>query len=334
MTDYVVTRPFHESNVGSNLASLAGALLLARRLGRDLLVDWRGLTQLRDPDVNYFTEFFEHPPELLGTRVLYAPVAELEYSEGAEGVAWLSANEAGALSREPRAHEAHVLVLQQYHGPDRMFFPNEGERLAFLRRFYREIAPRPDIAAAVDGWVADRFDGSFVVAVNVRTGNGRYFARDQPYAGRVNVELFADRERFLAMIERACRARLRRAPRPWRQRAKIFYATDSAEMSELLARLPSSQTRRRVFPPPGTGDTFLFEGVEYTDRDSIFDTLVDMFLLARCDALVHNSSVFNQYARVVTGAYGGNLVHFETLTLRNRWRWVEQGARRRLSPRR
>ena len=47
MTGYVVTRPFRTSNIGSNLASMAGALWLARSLDRTLLVDWRGLTQLR-----------------------------------------------------------------------------------------------------------------------------------------------------------------------------------------------------------------------------------------------------------------------------------------------
>jgi hypothetical protein len=39
MTPYVVTRPFPQSNVGSNLASLAGALYLAQRLERPLIVD-------------------------------------------------------------------------------------------------------------------------------------------------------------------------------------------------------------------------------------------------------------------------------------------------------
>jgi hypothetical protein len=49
MPAYVVNRPYPDSNVGSNLSSLAGALYVARALGRELVVDWRGLRQLRDP---------------------------------------------------------------------------------------------------------------------------------------------------------------------------------------------------------------------------------------------------------------------------------------------
>ncbi len=330
MAAYVVTRPFPESNIGSNLASLAGALLLASRIRRELIVDWRGLKQLRDPNVNYFTEFFEHPPTLLGTPVSYAPLPDASYDPESPEARWLTPNEAGSLSMDPREEAERYLVVQGYHGPDRMYFATEGERLAYLRTFYRALAPGPVVREAAEGWAAEHLEGSFVVGVNVRTGNGHYFAKTQQYAGRVNVSLFDDPDRFLQLVARACRARLRRAPREWRENAKIFYATDSSSMSELLARLPNATTRRRVFPPPGTGDTFRFEGNDYSDRDSIVDTLVDMFLLARCDALVYNTSVFNRYARVVTGGYSGNQVHFEGLLLRNRWKSVKQAARRRL----
>jgi len=102
-------------------------------------------------------------------------------------------------------------------------------------------------------------------------------------------------------------------------------------MSELLAGLPDAVTRRTVFPPAGSGDTYAFEGPAYSDRDAIHDTLAGMFLFARCDALVYNSSLFNQYARVLTGCFGGNQVHIETLFLRKRARYVAAAIRRRIS---
>ena len=85
-----------------------------------------------------------------------------------------------------------------------------------------------------------------------------------------------------------------------------------------------------MFPPPSTGDTFSFpaEG-EYTDRDSIRDTLADMFLLGRIDAFVFNSSVFNQYARVLNGEFGGNQVHIQSLFLRPRARQLQARLARR-----
>ena len=79
------------------------------------------------------------------------------------------------------------------------------------------------------------------------------------------------------------------------------------------------------FPPPGTGDLYRFDSRDHADRAAVVDTLADMFLLARCDALVYNNSLFNQYARVVTGWYGGNHVHVESLFLRTRARRLGSG---------
>ncbi len=327
---YVVTRPYRDSNVGSNLASLAGALWLARSLSRWLVVDWRGLTQLRDPSLNYFTEFFEAPAELQGVRVSYAPAPEAgEYEPGGDASA-LSPNEARSLALEGGKPDSEHVVLQAYHGLDRLHPGPESERLRLLRTFYHQLHPSAEIRAAADAWWTEHLAGAFVVGVNVRTGNGRYFAKRMRYASRVDVSIFENRKRFLRTLERACRARVKQLPQPLRDSFTVFYATDSAWMSELLAQLPNAATRRTIFPPPGTGDTFRFEGAHYSDRDSIVDTLADMFMLARCDALAYNSSLFNQYARVVTGNFGGNQVHLESLFLRNQPRRVAAALRRRL----
>ncbi len=101
-------------------------------------------------------------------------------------------------------------------------------------------------------------------------------------------------------------------------------------MSELLAELPNAVTRRSRYPPPGRATRTRSTTTPPTARASIVDTLADMFLLARCDALIYNSSLFNQYARVVTDDFGGNQVHIETLFLRTRSRHLAAAARRRL----
>jgi hypothetical protein len=319
----VVTRPFPESNVGSNLASLAGALYLAHRLERPLVVDWRGMTQLADPRINYFSAFFSTPSELAGVPISYAPVHGVDY----DGGAWLSPDEAAALARATR-DAPPIVVLQPYHGLDRLHPGPEAARLTRLRAFYRELAPTPALAAETEAWACRDLTAPFVVAVNVRTGNGHYFAAGNAYHRRVDVSVFNDRARFLRVLERAVRSRLAHLPRSLRDAFQVFYATDSAEMSELLARLPNAVTRRATFPPPGTGDTYRDVDAEDVNRRSVAATVGDMFLLARCDALVYNNSLFNQYARVVTGFYGGNLVHFERLFLRGRVRAVAVTARR------
>lgn len=311
MTRYVVSRPFADSNIGSNLSSLAGALWLARRLGRSLVIDWRGLSQLKDPRLNYFTEFFETPPALGGVPLLYAPT-ELCYETG-EDARMLEPGEARATGLGAPAPEK-FLILQTYHGLDRVHPGTEVERFALLRSLYRRLRPSASIAAAVEAWAGSELDAPFVVGVNVRTGNGMYFQPGMRYASRVDISLFDDAPRFLRLLERACRDRMRLLPSTLRSEFRIFYATDSAAMSELLARLPNAVTRRSSFPPPNTGDLLAPDD----DRSAIEDTIADMFLLARCDALVYNTSLFNQYARVVTGQFGGNLVHFESLVRRKR----------------
>jgi hypothetical protein len=330
MAEYVVNRPFADSNVGSNLSSLAGAAWMARQLGRDLLVDWRGMRQLHDPSVNYASEFFAMPDQLLGVPVHVAPLDDAEYAEGSPDARWASPAEARELANTQNAGLPRFLVLQTYHGLDRVHPGPEAERFRLIRSVFRELGPAPHIARIVDGWARDNLDAGFIVGVNVRTGNGAYFKKGMRYADRVDTSLFDDQRRFLRLLERACRDRLSALPRPLRDSYRIFYATDSAEMSELLAGLPNAVTRRRRFPPRGAGDLYAFDEREYSDRDSVEDTVADMFLLSRCDALVYNTSLFNQYARVVTGCFGGNQLHFESLLWRKRFARRLSSARRRL----
>lgn len=325
---YVVSRPFRDSNIGSNLSSLAGALWLAQATSRELIVDWRGLSQLRDPSANYFTEFFAVPSELSGAPVSFAPTDAAGDYEMLLNGRTVQPGEARRLAVDGGAPAAEPIVLQTYHGLDRLHPGPEHERLRFLRSVYEQIRPSSEVSSAIDTWWNAELANKRVVGVNVRTGNGHYFGKGMRYAARVDISVFENESRFIARLGQACCDRFRRLPDARGADAAIFYATDSAAMSGLLARLPDAVTRRTVFPPPGTGDTYRFEGSDHSDRDAVVDTLADMFLLARCDALVYNNSLFNQYARVVTGNFGGNLVQFETLFFSGRLRAARARARR------
>jgi Nodulation protein Z (NodZ) len=329
VAEFVVNRPFEDSNVGSNLSSLAGAAWVARQLNRDLVVDWRGMRQIRDPSVNYASEFFALPERLLGVRVHAAPLKAGEYSEGSPHARWASPAEVRELVGSRNTTLPRFLVLQTYHGLDRVHPGPEAQRFRLIRSVFRELRPAPRVACLVDDWARDNLDAGFTIGVNVRTGNGAYFEKGMRYADRVDISLFDDRRGFLGLIERACQARLNQLPRQLRDSYRIFYATDSAEMSELLTRLPNSITRRQRFPPPGEGDLVAFADPDYTDHAAVDDTVADMFLLARCDALVYNTSLFNQYARTVTGYFGGNAVHFESLLWRKRAGHRLESAKRR-----
>ncbi len=111
--------------------------------------------------------------------------------------------------------------------------------------------------------------------------------------------------------------------------AKIFFATDGVAMRNLLLRLPSAVTRRSIFPPAGSGRIYNdYERQGYTDTEAARDTVVDMLLLARCNALIRNGSVFNLYAQIVTDYFNGNVRNIESLYARYWLRTARIRARR------
>jgi hypothetical protein len=326
-TAYVVTRPFPESGLGSNLASMAGAWELARRLGRDLVVDWRGMVFLKDASVNYFTRYFAQVPELDGVRIHYAPSPEAgDHLESAdEARREIVPNELAAVLGADPAALPRYLVLTEYHGLDRM---GSGDRAAEhfrLRRFYRSLALRPDVQGKLDAFYDAHLANAFVVGINLGTGNiasptGRY------YYGRFDSGIFENRERLLRRIGVATWLAVRRLPRELRATRRVFYATDSAWMSDLLGRLADSHTRRTIFPPAGAGRFFVdYEQLGHSDELASEDMVIDHFLLGRCDALVYNGSMFSNYARVLTNHFSGNSRNLDSLYARY---WAATVSRR------
>jgi hypothetical protein len=295
VTRYVVTRPLANSGLGSNLASIAGAIFVAERLGRELIVDWRGMTFLEDTSVNYFTRFLEPVEELDGVRIHYASQdPDDEVVEVASG----------APSGFP---DAPYLLLRKYHGLERVGCSDLEEQRRRLLAFYRRLRLLPPVAAKLEEFYETRLAGAPVTAINFATGNmtsptGRF------YHGRFDTNIFRNEERFLRRVQLA--ARLARGRLGGTSR--IFFATDSEWMSKLLGRLPDSHTRRTVFPPREAGRMFSdYRSLGYSDVAASEDMFVDHFLLARCNGLIYNGTMFWNYGRVMTGDYGSNMWNIE-----------------------
>lgn len=330
-TGYVVTRPFPESGLGSNLASMAGGLELARRLGRELIVDWRGMVFLKDASINYFSRYFATPPELDGVRVHYAPSTESgDHTEAADDACReIGPNDLGAILAADPASLPRYLVLTRYHGLDRLGTADAASEHFRLRRFYGSLALRPEVQAKLDAFYDDHLASAFIVGINLGTGNipsptGRY------YYGRFDSSIFENRKRLLGRISAATKLAVRKLPRELRETRRIFYATDSEWMSELLGRLPASYTRRVVFPPAATGRFFVdYEQLGYSDEAASEDMVIDHFLLGRCDALIYNGSMFSNYARVVTNYFSGNSRNLDSLYAKY-WAVTATGRARRL----
>jgi len=321
---YVITRPHPGSGIGSNLASLAGIVWYAQRLQRTVIVDWRGSAFLKDKSANYFREFFETPAAIQGVPILYAPAPELAADAPEVGV-----TEARSYLSGPCPHRH--FVIRDYHGLERLDAKG-GEEPQFwrLRDFFRHIHPRDFVQREIDRFAAEHFANAFVIGVNLSSGNGE-FDKGQYYQGRVDIDIFSRDRVFLRKVERARSLAVRGLPRAFRGGAKIFFATDAYKMHALLSKLPNAVTRRTVFPPPGVGRVYCdYTDPGYTDRDAIVDAIVDMFLLARGQALVRNGSVFNTYAVTVTNHFNGNVRHIEKLYARYWLRAIWNSAKRLL----
>jgi hypothetical protein len=146
----------------------------------------------------------------------------------------------------------------------------------------------------------------------VSTGNGSFGPDKKKGRGRVDTRPFENEQRFFDQLERACDLATQTLPAGSREQRKVFFATDSTATAELLGRLPGAITRRRVFPPAGVGRRFAeYRKLGYSDRAAAADTLIDMFLLARCHAMIRNESKFSGFALVSTDYFGGNVFDLE-----------------------
>jgi len=280
-----------------------------------VIVDWRGSAFLEDTSLNYFTEFFLPIPEILGVQIHYAPSPALaEYERAPQGKRLkLKMATVERLVSKPPSTPRYLLrehSLRLDRSPDHCDGYN-----AFLPDFYRHIIPRTEVAEQLEAWYEAQFRGRFVVGVNVSTGNG-LFSPGARFEGHVSTLIFDDEDGFLRTIAAACERATKDLPPSPKSDYRIFFATDSAHMAEVLGRLPRAVTRRTVFPPAGAGHHFSdYDALGYSDRAAALDTIVDMLLLARCNALITNKSRFNLYARVTTGNFDGNVQAFEEVRL-------------------
>jgi hypothetical protein len=309
---YVVARAARGPGIGTRLLSLAGAVWLARRLGRAVVIDWRESAYLEDPSLDYFTELFEPVPEMLG--VPFVPLADVpdhrDVSEDEK--VKLHASELRKMLADGRPAPRFLITAGVVTLADLDPSGDAHEHHRFLKAFYGYLTPRADIAEALDAWHDEHFRDRFVIGVNVSSGNGSFGPDRKKNLGRVDTRIFEDERRFLDKLERACDLASDGLPPSDRDRRRVFFATDSTSMAELLGRLPGAITRRSVFPPPGVGRRFSAYGqLGYSDRAAAADTVIDMFLLARCQALIRNESKFSTFALVSTDYFDGNVYDFE-----------------------
>jgi hypothetical protein len=312
---YVVADPGGRPGIGSRLLGLGQAVWLARELDRDVIVEWRGTHFFEDRSRNYFTEFFEPVRTICGVSIHHPRSRATWTYARAEKQDRPSLDTAlcAQVAADPASAPPYLVVGRARLDLKPFAAYNRTEYAAFLEDVYRQIVPRPELARVVDEWYDANLRGHFVVGVNVGTGNG-LFEPGGRYPGRVDIGMWDDPDRFLRVIEEGVVRSTRLLPASKREASRIFVATDSGEMSELLRRLGGAVTRRTVFPPPGAGRHFSgWAELDYSEDRAAADVLIDMLLLARCDALIMTRTRFTSYALVSTRHFEGNVQQLEDL---------------------
>jgi hypothetical protein len=278
------------TGLGDHLICLAAAWRFARDTGRVLVADWRFSPYTLAAKDNLFPFCFEVPP-------------------GLAGVPFIGANDLGALSPEIEVGTRGRLLLSV---PSNVCRPSHSGAVAHIKEgrdlsvqtvifdtcvnhgitwiadlwdFFSALEPVASAAAAVRAFRAGLPAGP-LIGLHIRHGNGATIEGYAPHW-----------QSFPAAIERCLKtvgeARSRLGPG-----ANVLLCTDSPEVEVAIrARISSLFTRQKLLRHGGEGELHLWRGAALV-RD---DSLVEMLLLAQCDALIRYppASFFSFYGAVM-----------------------------------
>jgi hypothetical protein len=277
------------------LICLAAAWRFARDTGRILVADWRFSAYTLAAKDNLFPLCFEVPT-------------------GLASVPFIGANDVGALSPKIQTGRlgrilrrlrrdvcqpshlkavAHIKQGRDLPGRTVIFHScvNHGiTQIADLWDFFSALRPLASATVAVAAFRAG-LSADPLIGLHMRHGNGAAIEGYAPHW-----------QSFPAAIERCLKAvgeaRSRLGPN-----AKILLCTDSAEVEAAIrARIPDLLTRQKLLRHTGEGELHLWRGAALVREDS----LVEMLLLAECDALIRYppASFFSYYGAVMLHGRG------------------------------
>ena len=308
---YIISADINDlySGLGCSLLVLAPCWKYALTTGRTLIVDWRGNPYTRkDPRTNLFSLLFEPPdPSELGVACIADDsINDLQLPQPILGPRGVITQESGiseafpgegidvGLMRRILASGVDVdfpTVLPSLGSTYFLatnFGPSGGRKPAMMsfgeaRRLYKSLKLRPQWAATLAAFHENHMAGRPVLGVHVRLGNGEGRYRDH----------FRQRDvRPLDFITGPLAERIRRYARErFGANYTVFLCTDSDEVVGALQSCFDSLVSRSIWrPAPGEGIDF---DHAYKRPDgglgAAVDALLDMQLLAKCDAVFMTS---------------------------------------------
>jgi hypothetical protein len=294
-----------DQGLGNRILSLLSAILLARITERQLVVDWRD-PFYSDGQRNAFRDLFVldapslEPPSLPDTDSVRPSVWRGHLHEPASAV---RRRLTGAGGRGPRAWMPLCVDLERVDHPEQVLvFTCYHERIDPLRRFLTGalagLRRLPTDAILRHLWDVHL---SLASPLQARVDAFRRTHLDRPTIG-VHVRA-SDRRTRRNAIEAAVARLLAADPQ-----RRIFLATDNRNvLQDFGARFRDVVSTDKWYPPPGE-PMHAHPARPDPIRDGA-DALVDLSLLAACDALVVDStSSFGRLAALRSVARPGEVV--------------------------
>jgi hypothetical protein len=285
------------AGLGDLLVNLLAAWRFAQQTDRTLVADWRGSYYLQDPAENLFSALFEPVRCLAGVPFVgHEDLSQVAYAKPFHPALWnralLDRPPARAAVEVEADRDAAVALVRSggdVTAPTVVFDGCINDALpsdARCREVLAELRPVAGVRAEVEAFRSAHLDGRPVVGVHLRHGNGGEIGNHARY--------WTD---FDAAIKRCAAAATNARARLGRD-AVVFLATDAQPAAEaFLALVPDAVTRSKFFRRPGDGELHLWP-LGFVSR---VGAIVDLLLLAECDALVRfpPGSFFSFYASVM-----------------------------------
>jgi nodulation protein Z len=278
------------TGLGDHLVCLAAAWRFARDTGRTLVADWRYSSYTLMRNDNLFPLCFEAPDELAGVPFIGGADVGTVSPQRADGTLGFAPfwrwND---LRRIPyRRALAHILASRDF-ATRKVVLDNclnhAVTSVEDAAAFFRALRPVGAAADALATFCATLPPGP-LIGLHMRHGNGqRIPGYEQHWAS------------FPLAIERCVKA-VDEARRQLGGQATVLLCTDFAPVEEAIrAQVPDVVTRHKMRREAGEGEQHLWRGASFI-RD---DALIEMLLLARCDALVRYppASFFSLYGAVL-----------------------------------
>ncbi len=285
-----------KGGMGNRMLCAASGILWAKAVGRAPFVDWRDEAYSRDRE-NSFFHFFDNPDVLRDPPAdeheivppvwqghLDKSVSEMLHTYDPDKHSSLTIHKKYSIDPTRADYPQPTAVFWYYMGRFDAISRLVRDRLpgyaglsveAISRKALREeLALTQPLRAQIDAFHAEHFTGP-TVGVHVR---------------------YSDRTTDPAKLEAAARAQLARLP----DNASIFLATDNRRVEDdYRTTFEHVITTPKWFPPEGAT---MHQNTDCTDPIANGnEALLDMYLLARCDALVYASrSTFSEISRLVS----------------------------------